>query len=798
MQRHLVRYGPLLLLWLFLAQTALAARATSITLDEPLHIASGYASLVTGDFRLVEEHPPLLKMLQAAPLLWADPALPDPRTVPGWEEGDLVEFARHTIVPYRPIDPLVFAARVPTMLVGVLLGALIFRWTQDLAGRRSYLPLLALVLFSFDPNMLAHAGVAATDLGVAAGTFAAMYCFWRWLRRPTGADVLVAALTLGLALATKNTALMLGPVFAGLILWGRPAGRALKPYLLQGALIAAGAFLALWAIYGFEFGAAPGLPFPIPAPSHLLPLLKLQEHMRDGHSAFLMGQNYHHGDWRYFPIAFALKTPPLTLALTALCFLPLAYLKKRTADVPSAGSPPSVSPPTESAPAGELSSPWRHESRAALWAFPLLYFIVSLTSGINIGYRHLLPILPFVYVGAASSLSRIRIRTWRLGHGVPRIAGYGLLLGYVAVTLSLFPWYLAYFNVFAGGPVGGYRYLVDSNLDWGQTWKALSRYLEAEGITEFYLSNYNINDPRAYGLDYTPLPPWPDAPPVMPQRFNPPPGVYAISTTHLQGVVIADPEMFDYFRNLEPTARIGYAMYVYNVPPKPPVNWVAQCSTPVAPLPVETLREGLGVGDGIPLLVFDCEQSWLIPPGDGRYVLSREYAGAPWALLDQARLAYAQKQAGYVPPFDVYEWNAGTMLAPATPATSVSTAGDVLTFLGYSAPLLRAGETAVVETAWRIEALPAQPLSLMAHLLQPDGIPIAVGDGLGAGVDQWLPGSLLIQRHRLAIPAETPPGTYSLHVGAYTYPELERLPVLSSARPPSDHIIAGDLEVRAP
>ena len=285
---------------------------------------------------------------------------------------------------------------------------------------------------------------------------------------------------------------------------------------------------------------------------------------------------------------------------------------------------------------------------------------------------------------------------------------------------------------------------------------------------------------------------------MLPQRFDPPPGVYAISSTQLQGVVIADPEMFDYFRNLEPTARIGHAMFVYHLSPKPAAAWAAQCNTPVTPLPAEVLREGLGTDESVPLPVFDCEQSWLIPPGPGRYVLSRDYAGAPWMPLAQARLAYTQKRTGAVPPFNLYEWDAETSPTPVIRMALSPQVGNVLTFLGYAAPTLRAGETGVVETWWRIEARPAQPLSLMAHLLRADGIPLAVGDGLGVAVEQWLPGSLLIQRHALTIPADTPPGSYAFHVGAYTFPELERLPVSAPNQPASDSIVAGMLEVIAP
>ena len=779
---HISRYGALLLLWVFFAQVAFAARETSITLDEPLHIASGYACLLTGDYRLVEEHPPLLKMLQAAPLLLASPRLPDPRAVPGWDEGDLITVAQHTVVIYRPIDPLVFAARVPTMLVGVLLGALIFRWTRDLTGKRSYLPVLAVFLFAFDPNMLAHAGVAATDLGAAAAMCGALYTFWRWLRQPTYTRALVAALLLGLALGVKNTALMLGPIYAVLLLWACLRRHSWKPYLFQGMLIAAGAFLLLWAIYRFEFGTISGIPFPIPAPSHLLPLRKLQQHMQDGHAAFLMGQNYHHGDWRYFPIAFALKTPPLTLLLCGWTLLRGLWRlgKKR----------------------GRAGVALPLYASAPILLFLMLYTAVSLASGINIGYRHLLPMLPVIFVGVASYGmpgigSVLQVASYKLRNAL-RFTFYGILLGYAIITLSFLPWHLAYFNVFADGPDGGYRYLVDSNLDWGQTWKALRSYFDVEGITEFYMSSYTINDPRAYGLDYTPLPPWPDAPPVMPQRFDPPPGVYAISSTQLQGVVIADAEMFDYFRNLEPHTHIGYAMFVYEIPPRLPVAWIAQCSTPVTPLPVDVLREGFGIDETVPTLSFDCSQSWIVPPSDGRYVLSRDDTGDPWALLVQARLAYEQKQPGFVPPFTVYEWEAVASPQPGFTMTNPPTFDATLTFLGYDAPPLKIGETNVVETWWRVEARPAQPLSLMAHLLQADGVPVAVGDGLGVPVEQWMPGSLLVQRHQFAIPPETPPGAYTFHIGAYALPTVERLVVTSAGAPSADYVVAGQLEVVAP
>ena len=535
----------------------------------------------------------------------------------------------------------------------------------------------------------------------------------------------------------------------------------------------------------------------VPAASHFLPLLKLQEHIGDGHSAFLMGQNYHDGRWFYFPVAFAIKTPLLTLALLLLTALGLALRRLRSPGL-----------------RGEM----------ALLAVPLLYFGVSLTSTLNIGYRHLLPVLPFFFVWVsrwAPTIAEVR-PVWRWASGAA-------VAGYAVVSLFLFPWYLAYFNVFAGGVDGGYRYLADSNLDWGQTWKALARYLDKESISEFALSQYTINDPRAYGLDYKALPPWPEAPPVLPRRFNPEPGIYAISATTLQGVVVADVEMFDYFRKLEPVERVGHAMFVYEVGERPPADWVAQCTNPVVALTPGVLAEGLG-RDDLRVAVFDCSQSWLYPPGNGWYVLARNRE--PWVMtlahVQPGRLAYEQRRSGFVPPFEVVEWfeldpleGMVSVSAYAAPSdwppldaiqhgASLQTpvqVGDALEFLGYVAEdnSVPAGNDTAVQAYWRVLRPPGGPLSLMAHLLGADGVPVAVGDGLGIPVDQWWPGDVIVQRHVLNIAPETPAGEYWLQVGAYTLPDVERLPVYAaeSSVPASDTVVGdrllvGTIEVTAP
>ena len=98
-------------------------------------------------------------------------------------------------------------------------------------------------------------------------------------------------------------------------------------------------------------------------------------------------------------------------------------------------------------------------------------------------------------------------------------------------------------------------------------------------------------------------------------------------------------------------------------------------------------------------------------------------------------------------------------------------------------------------TWWTVAEVPTRPLSLMGHLVGADGAPIAVDDGLGVPVDQWQPGDLFVQRHRLLIPEGTPPGVYALHTGAYWLDTMERWPVTLPDGTATDHILVGQIEV---
>jgi hypothetical protein len=216
--------------------------------------------------------------------------------------------------------------------------------------------------------------------------------------------------------------------------------------------------------------------------------------------AFLMGE-VSKGWWHYFLVTFAVKTPlPLLILLTWLLFL--------------------------------LPKLWRdHPLYVNFLMVPVvIYFGVALASRINIGHRHLLPIYPFLFV-----LTSALIPWSKTKKPVVKVFLAVLAVWYVVSSATIFPHYLAYFNELAGGPENGHKYLVDSNLDWGQDLKGLKRYMEKRGIERVWLSYFGTASPDHYGIAYNYLPSY-----VI---FNPPkdriPTPYmAISATNLQGIYL--------------------------------------------------------------------------------------------------------------------------------------------------------------------------------------------------------------------------------------------------------------------
>jgi hypothetical protein len=537
---------PIILLFFFLALDS--AVGDSPTMDEQNHLARGLAFLRTGDARFSLEHPPLINSLSAAPLLLL-PELRLPTDHPSWEAPEgWYAFAEQLLWVYNhDVERMVFLARLPIIFLTIGLGLTGYRFGRRLWGRAGGLVGLAFLLF--DPNILAHGRYTTTDAGGTLFVFLAAFLLWRmW----SGTEwrwggIAWAGFGLGLALGSKLSNLVFLPLFALAAVmplygqkWSWPAaGRRLLQY---GAVLAL-AVVTLWAIFGFEWGpydfkteALNGINALVgPLPTYMAGVEQIAALSGGGRAAFLLGEFSDEGWWYYFPVAFAVKTPLPVLLLFALA-------------------------------AGLLLARRSTRGKALYLLLPALgYFVVSMQSGLNIGYRHLLPVLPFLYLMAAGLVTLPAQGVAR----VARLAVPAALLGLLLIDLWLHPHYLSYFNLAAGGPANGSQVLIDSNIDWGQDLKRLQRWMEEEGVDEVKLAWFGTADPAYYGIAYEPLP-------GLPRHFNlwwdvpfnseePEVGIYAISASNLWELPLAEKVVFPWFRARVPDERIGYSIFIYRV-----------------------------------------------------------------------------------------------------------------------------------------------------------------------------------------------------------------------------------------
>jgi 4-amino-4-deoxy-L-arabinose transferase-like glycosyltransferase len=795
-----------LLLLVFFAQAVTSIPLKAPTFDEEFHIARAYAYVRTDDLRMQQNHPPLVSLLAGLPLLLM-PELTPPEEIPHWDDAFLFHFADNLFWRLgHDVDKMLFLARFPIILLGTLLGAFVCRWAREAHG--TVAGFLAVGLYAFAPNLLAHTRLVTTDLAVTACSFIALYAFWRYLRRPTGWRLGLAGLALGLALAAKLSALLLIPVMGVLILLesGRIANcrlriadrgeriahrrrwafRSLSFAICRLSFVICVACLVIWALYRFEVRPWPGTGLPLPATTYLLNVRTLIGHAGRGHGAFLMGQVSTHGWWYYFPVAFLLKTPSLMLLLLGVAAWDTVRRRR-----------------------------WRAELPFLL--FPMAYFGFALASSLNIGYRYILPILPFVIVYAAKVAGLTWLRpAWLRHYALPVLA-----VLYAGASLWLHPHYLAYFNLLAGGPEGGYRYLVDSNLDWGQDLKLLKTYLDEQGVGEVWLGYLGTADPAYYGLRYRSLfAPGSSNPAEDFSPLNPTPEWYAISATVLQGAYSPEPDLLDWFRRREPVAKVGYSIFVYRVEPDPdPPTWLGVCYAPQPVMGDAEIAHRFG-RDDLRVVGFDCGQTWVYPAGDGAgwYLVPAASDGSGTLaelLLGDAEVIYRERGLRDVRGYTVYRWRGepargGPALEelapireawaspalvpdddPVTPLPVPADVGGQLVFLGYrlSSEHVAPGDEVVLTTVWRVTAQPeAPPLSVFAHLVGPTGA-ASVGDGLGFPAIQWSPGDVFVQRSRLSVPPETVPGRYWVEVGLYSLADGERLPVLEAGEPVADRLL---------
>ena len=481
-----------ILLALVFLQPFLSARKFGPVTDEVPHIASGYSYWKTGEIELNKQHPPLVKLLATVPMLFMDIDFNQADIALGqWQFGKKLLFSNNA-------DRILLWARLVPMLLSVLLGYFVFRWTKELF-QNYWTGILALGIYAFMPNILAHAQFVTTDLAVACFSFVTLY--WLWKK-----NLILTAVFLGLALGTKFSALVLIPiVFVGMGLKWR--------HTLAVGLIA---FAVLYIIYLF--------------PGNLHFYLDGYRALYEDHSStylYYFNSNFsHEGFWNYFLIAFLIKTPiPFLIGLVVA----IIYARKFRFNL---------------------------ITNVFLWGMPILFFLMTTWKAHNIGVRYLLPMYPFLIVLVAGGIQKaLQLYSFKAIKIIAMLFG----IWYIGSALFIYPDYLAYFNETIGGPKNGYKYLDDSNLEWGQDVKHLATYQQKHPETKVIypweminLSYYGIRDNQ-----FSPKGDW----------WKNPHGKYIASIFYLIRAKAASVQYsaseVDWLSRYQSTDRLGYSYFVY-------------------------------------------------------------------------------------------------------------------------------------------------------------------------------------------------------------------------------------------
>jgi len=513
--------------WLLLCLLAIMAvaeisslRGKSPTYDEATHHAYGQRGVHQGTFDRGHSKFDATMPISALNVLGADLVL---------GAGEPADFAKR-----------LFWARLPTVVLSLLLVAVVFAWAAELFGRAA--ALMAAFLCALSPNILAHGRLVTTDIALTLAFFSATYLFWRYLRAPSRGRLAAAGLAFGFAQLTKITALFLVVIFFLLIAlrafdrWrrGREAtavdGSLPRELLALGGLcvfamvivnagfLFEGTFSSL-ADYDFKSERMQHLQqvrglrcLPLPAPVPFVQGVDMVSYdMARDRWTYCLGEHRPQGFWYYYLVAYGLKVPISMLLLLVLAVGGRFYRKGRI---------------------DRKSQGWGDD--LFLWVPSAFLFVyLSLFYQYQIGLRHLLPIFPFLFV-FVSRLAVVEPRRWRRFW----VWGRGLLLvSYAWSSFSIYPHYLAYFNELRGGPEEGWRYLVDSNLDWGQD-QARARYIYAKN---------------------SPVPVY-----IEPKRRMA--GRILVSVNRLAGLKPKWKNRYAWLReNFEPVDHVGYSWKVYDI-----------------------------------------------------------------------------------------------------------------------------------------------------------------------------------------------------------------------------------------
>lgn len=573
----------------FLAQSIWSMREKAATFDEIGHVAAGYSFLKYNDYRLYDVDPPLMRQIAALPLMFMN--LNFPLHSAGWNEKKEIDVGYDFFYKMngRKADTMLFWARLPMVLFSLLFGLVLFKFAADLWNVQT--GLFAFFLYSFEPNILANSRLATTDMGLAFFIMLSVYFTYRYWKKPSWKNVLAIGVSFGLAIASKTSGMILVPFFFVVLLIVRPfaknadfsfpfsnrlkmvyLNKKIGIYLLHWIAILLVGFFVLSMDYGFfktwavfrddndlqkfelsldklkihspqakERAVNLAKRVRVPARPFIVSFVKWfgflprskDEGKVQGYRPFFHGKR---GKFFEFPlVAFLIKEPiPIILLILMGSILLIFY-----------------------------------DFRKFLFLFLPILFILSMDLKVHPwAYRYMnLLILPFLILIASSVLY------YKIAFKKKVRFGIGLMAGWLFIeSLVIFPNYLVYFNELIGGPSQGHKYLVNSNLDWGQDLKLLKKYLDQNHIEEVNLSYFGSADPDYYHIHYKKMlgvngrETGEETSEEIQRLTAPRLGFIAISATCLENIEGFFPgASYDWLKKYKPMANIGHSIFIYNI-----------------------------------------------------------------------------------------------------------------------------------------------------------------------------------------------------------------------------------------
>jgi len=518
------------------AVVTMAAAHYGPTIDEGAHIAAGMQWLDQHRYAYEPSTPPLARVADAlGPYLAGAHSTFNPDM---WHEGD--DILRAAGNPAR----MIARARLGTLAFLLLATVVVWRWGCALAGDGAALG--ALALFLALPPILAHAGLATTDLAVAATFGLAALAAVNWLDQPDACRSLALGAAGALMVLSKFTVFLFFPAaLLPIALWRlRCAGRRrwpMRTWLCGTALTVLAAALVIWAGYRFSIGsllyetALPGQAIAAPQPAHgivstvaKLPIYPAHEFFRGifdttrrvgAHHdpVYLLGRLAHGGLWYFFPVDLAVKTPLPFLIAAVLGVIVLLRRSRALRD-------------------------WRIAA-PALAACGVL--AASMTSPVDFGIRYLLPIYPLLAIAAG-----VALLTLARGGRWDKVTVCALVLWAGIDAFTAYPDYLPWFNGLAGNTPA--QIAVNSDLDWGQDVKRLDREVWLRGIDRIHVAvlEQSEYDLRAYIAGYEKL--------LPNQRAS---GWIAVSQYMLR-----EQPGYAWLRAYTPVATVGASILLYHLP----------------------------------------------------------------------------------------------------------------------------------------------------------------------------------------------------------------------------------------